>query len=150
MFTCLPCRVSALLYVLLRRDENLTQKDTALSWDLRGVWQLRSTESHQFTQSVDNWIKFLFEEIYFPTKLKKVCTLLFELKNRLQKLTYRQTDMSVLLYFKAPTPVYLINVQHILLIFWKNPACMVLFHPARFINFWKFARFFGFSSNKLC
>ena len=33
--------------------------------------------------------------------------------------------------------VYLINMQHVLLIFWKNQACMVLLHPACFINFGK-------------
>ena len=35
------------------------------------------------------------------------------------------------------TMVYLINMQHVLLIFWKNQACMVLLHPACFINFGK-------------
>ena len=34
---------------------------------------------------------------------------------------------------------YLINVQHVLLIFQKIPTYMVLLHPARFINFWKFS-----------
>ena len=37
------------------------------------------------------------------------------------------------------TLVYQIIVQHILLIFGKNPSCTPLFHPARFINFLSFA-----------
>ena len=40
-------------------------------------------------------------------------------------------------YLTLCTMVYLINMQHVLLIFWKNQACMVLLHPACFINFGK-------------
>ena len=44
---------------------------------------------------------------------------------------------------------YQINVQHNLLFFQKNPTCMVLFHPAHFINFGNFSQFFDFYSNKI-
>ena len=37
------------------------------------------------------------------------------------------------------TLAYLINVQHVLSIFQKIQACMVLLHPARFIDFGKFS-----------
>ena len=37
------------------------------------------------------------------------------------------------------TLVYQIIVQHILLIFGKNPSCTPLFHPAHFINFENFS-----------
>ena len=47
------------------------------------------------------------------------------------------------------TLVYQINVQHNLLFFWKIPTCMVLFHPAHFINFGNFSQFFYFYSNKI-
>ena len=47
------------------------------------------------------------------------------------------------------TLVYQINVQHNLLFFQKNPTCMVLFHPAHFINFGNFSQFFDFYSNKI-
>ena len=54
-----------------------------------------------------------------------------------------------LCFGRKSTLVYQINVQHNLLFFQKNPTCMVLFHPAHFINFGNFSQFFDFYSNKI-
>ena len=42
-------------------------------------------------------------------------------------------------WFYYSTLGYQINMQHVLLIFWKNPTCTALLHPARFINFRNFS-----------
>ena len=81
--------------------------------------------------SRDMFFKRHFELIYHSVNRKQY---------RLNAWSMKSSNLDDSAEFEVLTTLgYQINMQHVLLIFWKNPTCMALLHPACFINFRNFS-----------